>query len=469
MRICLILVQFFLFPCGTFSQVKTVYLNEFGAKPNDGLSDQAAFNAAAVYINKKGGDVRLIIPAGRYLVGPLYNYRAQNRDMPLGQIWDVFSLTNCKNVTIEGRENTSVQFLDNIPFGCVPYLPGGRDSSVHIGSLFRFTNCNNIKLLNITANGNNEKFRLLNNWGIGANPYEREHEGVFILNSESIKLSNVKLSHFGRDGVIILSDSEKKPTNNLSFVNCKFDNNGRNGVSWCGGSNMTFYGCTFNYNASGKIVTNPGSGLDIEPERNALCKNGAFIKCSFTNNGGYGITSAYTTASHVTFDSCTIIGNTNYSLIAGSPYFAFTNTSFAGTALFTYDATSEAEGIKLKNCSFKDSSGNNKIYRSNYMASIQGRYIRFDNCIFTSHFIPILYTEIRKKGTKFHPENTIFISCVFNAFFKKSSTWGKWPFLVSHSYFIDCIFRSAGFADFRNMLGQTEKNIYQKESRFMKH
>lgn len=467
MRFSLTVILFFLFSCEVFSQVITVSLDKFGATPNDDLSDQAAFNAAAEYINKRGGNTRLTIPAGKYWVGPSYNYKVQHKNMPVGKLWDVFALTNCKNVTIEGIGNTFIQFLDNIPFGCVPFLPDGRDSSVHIGSLFRFTNSDNINILNIKGNGNNTKFRLLNNWGVGANPFEREHEGLFILNSRDIILKDVNLSHFGRDGMMILKDSDRNPTKNLRFENCRFDYNGRNGVSWCGGENVSFYNCTFNYNASGKIVTNPGAGLDIEPERNALCKNGKFIKCTFTNNGGYGIMSVYNTASKVIFDSCKIIGNTNYSLIASSPYFAFSNTSVAGTALFTYDAATEAEGIKLQNCSFTDSISSKKIYRSNYMASIQGRYIRFDNCIFTSYYVPSLYTEIRKKAPKFHPENTIFSSCIFNAFFKKNTTWGKWPFLVSHSYFIDCIFKSTGFADFRSILGQAEKNIYQKDSRFV--
>lgn len=448
--------------------METIYIKNFGAIPNDNLSDQKAFNDAAAYINKRKGNVKLVISEGTYLVGPPYNYKSSYRNLPLSQQWDVLALTNCNNVIIEGQGMPTIKFLDNIPFGCVPYRSDKKDSSVHIGTLFRFTSCSKIRMRDINTNGNNIKFRLLHNWGAGANPYEREHEGLFILNSQDVIVQNCNFNYFGRDGLMILEDQDKQPVQSIRFTNCNFNYNGRDGVSWCGGADVSFYNCNFSYNASGKIVTNPGSGVDIEPERDAKCVRGSFIKCTFAFNGGYGLTSMYPEASQVVFDSCKIYGNTNYSLINNSPYFTFQNSQIAGTAIFSYDAPAEPMAIKITNCTFTDSLPGKKVFRNNYMASIQGRYMRFNNCTFTSYFVPSLYTEIRKKEKSNHPENTFFRNCTFNANFKKASTWDKWAFLVSHSHFIDCTFNSSGVADFKGILGQGEKNIYQQKNKFIK-
>ena len=378
--------------------METIYIKNFGAIPNDKCSDQKAFNDAAAYINKRKGNVKLIIGEGTYLVGPPYNYKSSYKNLPLSQQWDVLALTNCNNVIIEGQGMPSIKFLDNIPFGCVPYRSDKKDSSVHIGSLFRFISCNNVSMRDINAHGNNTNFRLLHNWGVGANPYEREHEGLFILNCKDVTVQNSNFNYFGRDGLMILEDQDKQPVQRLRFTDCNFNYNGRDGVSWCGGADVSFYNCNFNYNASGKIVTNPGSGA----------------------------------------------------------------------AIFSYDAPSEPMGIKITNCTFTDTLPGKRVFRNNYMVSIQGRYMRFNNCTFTSFIVPSLYTEIRKKDKNDHPENTFFRNCVFNANFKKASTWDKWAFLVSHSHFIDCTFNSSGVADFKGILGQGEKNIYQQKNKFIK-
>lgn len=463
----LLLTIFSLAGIPALAQVKTVYLSSFGAVPNDQLSDQQAFNAAAAYINGRKGKVKLIIQSGKYIVGPVKTYGSDKEKIPTGKLFDVMNLTGCSNVTIQGNGNVQIKFADGLPFGTLPGRKNNADSAVHIGSLFRLINCSGITITNIKGDGNNQRFRFLNNWGAGVNPYEREHEGLFILNSKDITVRNCAFNSFGRDGAMILEDRDAMPVTNISFVNCSFDNNGRNGFSWCGGDGVRFYNCTFNYNSSKKIITNPGSGLDIEPERGAICKNGVITKCTFRDNGGYSVISGYAESSDVVFDSCTIIGNTIYSLMCQSPRFLFKNTKIAGTVLLTYDATAERDGTRIERCIFTDSLSKTVVYRGNYMLSIQGRFIRITNSTFNSYVVPSVYTEIRKKSRPDDPENTIFENCVFNARFKKSTTWGKWAFLVSNSKFVNCTFTTAGVADFEGILRQSEKNIYQNKNKFI--
>ncbi|WP_255153843.1 hypothetical protein [Ferruginibacter sp. HRS2-29] len=49
----------------------------------------------------------------------------------------------------------------------------------------------------------------------------------------------------GRDGPMILEDRDKIPVRGISFSNCTFNYNGRNGFSWCGGEEVRFYKCFF--------------------------------------------------------------------------------------------------------------------------------------------------------------------------------------------------------------------------------
>lgn len=450
------------------AQVKTIYLSDFGAIANDNRSDQQAFNKAAAYINEHKGNTRLIISRGKYLVGLKPRY-SRDEDIPTStaSLNDVMQLKNCDNVTIEGVGNVLIRFADGLPFGTLPNRPGGADSSVHIGSLFRLINCTNISFLNFSADGNNENFRLLKTWGVGKNAYEREHEGLFILNCQQVTVNNVSLKGFGRDGTMILQDADQVPVKNIYFTNCSFNNNGRNGLSWCGGENIHLYNCRFNNNGKGKISTNPASGLDIEPERYAPCKKGNIIKCEFSNNAGYSVVSGYADASDVTFDSCIINGNTNYALLCSSPRFTFKNSAIAGGSLLCYDAANEKDGTNIINCSFTDSLAKKKVFTASYLVGITGRYARFESCSFTGYKVPVIYTEIKKKKAKADSENSLFTNCSFNVYFKKASTWGKHGFLVSHSKFVDCTFRSGGYADFKRILNDPEKNVREQKSIFI--
>lgn len=450
------------------AQVKTVYLPDFGAIANDNRSDQLAFNKAAEYINKRMGNTRLIIPGGKYIVGVLPNYSSEE-NIPLGSasINDVMKIENCNNITIEGAGAVSIKFADHIPFGTLPNRKNVTDISVHIGSFFRFINCVGISISNLKTDGNNEKFKLLKTWGAGNNPYEREHEGLFILNCQQVTVNKVAFNGFGRDGVMILQDADKIPVKNISFANCSFNNNGRDGFSWCGGENISFYNCVFKNNSRGKIQTNPGSGIDIEPERNALCKNGKLTRCEISGNGGYAITSGYPTASKVIFDSCTITGNTNYAMICQSPGYAFTNCTIGGTCLLYYDAAAETDGINFTNCIFTDSIAKKKIYTLNYLVATLGRYIKFKDCTFSSFKVPGIYSEIKKQGgglTK--AENTYYKNCSFAAYFTKPSTWQRHAFLVTNAVFEDCSFKSKGYADYKYILADPGRNIFEQKSTF---
>ncbi len=450
------------------AQIIEVNISDFGAIPNDNKSDHLAFTKAAAFINGKKGNVHLKIKAGTYIVGVKPSFKTI-AEIPTGikTVNDVFNIKECNNVTIEGKGKAVIKFADGIPVGTVPNFPNNKDSAVHIGALFRFERCSNISLVNITADGNSNKAKLLNTWGVGPNPYEREHDGLFLYNCQFVTVKNVTLNYFCRDGCLLIQDPEFAPQKNISFYNCTFNYNGRDGVSWCGGENVSFYNCRFNNNCKGRLASNPGSGLDIEPERGALCKNGKIIKCEFKNNYGYAVVSGYSSASNVVFDSCSVIGNTNYALVITSPYFSFTNCFIAGSSLLTYGADTEAQGMRFRKCIFVDSVAGQKIFAPSYVTAVTGRYARFTECAFTGYKMPVLYTEITKKNQPEDKENLEFTDCTFSALFTKSSTWGYYAFLASHSEFLNCTFKTRGYASFKRILDDVEKNIRMKGSVFI--
>lgn len=459
MRNFLVLIIVFLRFNNAFGQTHVVSIIDFGAAPNDQKSDQLAFNAAAKYINKRKGFTKLIIPTGSYLVGPIYNYNQKIKSISRGRLWDVLNLENCDSVVIEGGKDARIKFNSGIPVGTVPGLSQNTDSAVHVGAFIRLTNSKNITVKNLHANGNNSQFRLLKTWGAGTNPYEREHDGLFLLNCQNIQVLNSSFNYFVRDGVMILQDKDKMPVKNITIINSKFNNNGRNGLSWCGGENVNFANCQFNFNATGKIVTNPACGIDIEPERGAKCRNGSFTDCLIEGNGGYALGSGYAEASNVTFKNCKFIGSSNYSIFCQSPAFVFKDCTIAGTSMFTYNSYNRANGTQLINCKIVDSIADKKIFKENYLLAVKGRYVSFSGCDFKTYSVPIVYTEISKKSGKKDGENTLFENCIFTANFKKKSTWGNLALLTSNSKFKNCKFYSTGLADFNSNLKSSEKNI----------
>jgi hypothetical protein len=448
------------------AKVQVINITDFGAKPNDGRSDQEGFNKAAAYINKVKKNVRLLIQPGTYVVGQSLNYRNKRPVPVIGTVNDVINLEGCSNISFKGMGAVTIIFSSNHPFGTLPNQRFGKDSAVHIGSLFRLTSCDNITIEDLVTDGNNEKFTLLKPWGLGDNPYEREHEGLFILNCQHITVKNVSFNRFGRDGCMILEDQDKQKVKDLSFFNCSFNNNGRNGFSWCGGKDVRIAACNFNNNGSGKIKTSPGAGLDIEPERGASCKSGTITASTFSGNHGYAVTSGYSNTSDISLDSCLIIGTSSSAIYLESPSFIIKNSTIAGNCLFFYDSHKASENLRVSNCIFTDSIAGKKIGTVNYTVGVTGRFVSFYDCKFYSYKVPSLYTELRVDAKAGNDGNTLFSGCSFYAFYRKATTWQKHGFLLGNCTFNNCNFLTTGYGDYRYVLTEAGRNIVQKGSKF---
>lgn len=429
--------------------MQEISVADYGALPNTG-NNYNAFVALSDYINSVGGNVKVIFPPGQYYIRPPYLDIDPDQIIAGPYQYDVFSLFNCSTVLFQGASGVNIKLMDDVPFGIKPDTPG--DASVHIGSLFRFTDCTYITISKITANGNMANMHLLDNYGEGANPYEREHEGIFILNSNNIRVLNCNFDNFGRDALHILQDPDfDLETKDCYFSNCNFNWSGRNGISMTAGDNMTFISCNAVNNSKGIIKTNPGSALDIEPERGALCTNSKFVRCVFRNNAGYSVVSGSAEeAYNITFDRCLIYNYYNLALLCSAPYHSFKNCNFIGTVLLTAADFSLGSSPYFEDCIFKDAVTNYPHSHSNYIISL-GDYNMFVNCSFYATESTICYSE---------GGHARFDNCVFYSSFTTDTGYGDNCFLISETEFNNCVFsRDNNFPDYLSTLEDPLRDI----------
>lgn len=97
---------------------------DFGAKGDGRTNDHEAFRRAARFINARKGNVRLLIPAGTYIVGKVLDkpmhlrnnfWYDENFDVP--DSIDLFRLKNCTNVSIIGSNGARLKVQDRVKFG----------------------------------------------------------------------------------------------------------------------------------------------------------------------------------------------------------------------------------------------------------------------------------------------------------------------------------------------------------------
>lgn len=422
-----------------------INIADYGAIPNDGLNDYAAFKKISDTINARGGNTVVNFnQQGQYDIRPPYLDTYPDSIQTNSQ-WDVFSLSNCTNVTFNSIGVVTIKLMNNVPFGVKSV-----GQHAHIGSLFRFTNCTYITVNGIIGDGNMDGMHLLGNYGVGRNPYELEHEGVFILNSGNVTVTNSTFKNFGRDGIMMLQETVGTRTKKNYFYNSKFNDNGRNGFSWLGGDSTNFKQCEFIGNAQGRISENPGSGLDIEPERNSLCTEGIFTTCKFSDNAGYSVvTGSLDEAYNFTFDGCEIYNFQNLSLYVASPYFYFRNTRFVGKMLLNFFEVNYANSPSFINCSFSDSLAGYINDRGSYMIAF-GRYAKFSSCNFVSYGSMFCYSE---------GDSVVFDRPIFNALFTTPTNFGNNCFALSGTIFNNATFKNVPYPNYLNILTDTSRHI----------
>jgi hypothetical protein len=377
---------------------------DFGALGNGRTNDQAAFQKAADFFNQRAktpagaGRAVLHIPAGVYRVG---------QPGP-GSLGDVLALVGCRNLRIEGADSatTEIRYADSLRYGAfnpttheVYESPKSFftdwDWGVRGGTALVLQDCDNVQVANLSLNGSSEHLLVGGHWGDTG--IQLVFDGIFVSNSRRIRLSKLAVHHFGRDGVQVLNRLAKSVDDpaqeGIVLENSRFDYNGRQGLSITGVNGLRATNCSFSH--TGRVVipalgrplySNPGAGIDIEPE-GGYAANVRLESCRLVDNAGQALVSdrygdGPPTTKHIVISNCLLWGVSNWSAWVRQTDFLFENCRLYGA--FTTGCALGALPTRFVGCTFEDrpyrgqpAYGQHLVYSNQ-----EARAMRFERCRF---------------------------------------------------------------------------------------
>src|SRR5664279_1076928 len=162
---CILSGVFFLLLFAAHSQTNIIRdIKSFGAMGDGKTNDQAAFQKAADYFNQRGGNGKLIISKGTYIVGKqLFTGGQPNKPAYTGE--GVMNFRNIKDFNIAGEPGSLLKYTSGLRFGAFSPKTGevynsGKDYFVDgtyvgiVGFCLSLENCNNIIISGVTMDGN---------------------------------------------------------------------------------------------------------------------------------------------------------------------------------------------------------------------------------------------------------------------------------------------------------------------------
>jgi len=394
-------LSFILISICSVCQVTFDLKKDFRAR-GDGKSDDTKYFLAAVQkINSLKRNVVLIIPKGNYLLRPQKENPNENA-APYSAV-NILAFSNCSNITIKGEEGSRIIFAPGLYYGAFRRKGKGAEKLEGVTTDYRYfvavghgiflDNCSGVTISSLEIDGANKSFVTGGQFGdVG---FQIDNDGIFINNSTSIKLTNLNLHHFGRDGIQIINKTPQgfnTPSQKIELTNCRFEYNGRQGFSWTGGVGLVATNCSFSYTGKSKFSSPPGAGVDFEPNGGYVVKDGAFVNCIFKSNSGVGVLAdaGGFSAVNVQFSKCLIQGETTTAVWIKSPAFVFTDCTINGSFYFGCPAHNAEEGTKFIRCSFSDHLSERAT--TNYLVeSNESKYLLFDQCSFKASTKGILY------------------------------------------------------------------------------
>ena len=389
----------------------------FGAKGDGKTNDQPAFNKAADYFNKRGGNGKLIISKGIYIVGKQTFTGGQlNKAAYEGE--DVMRIVNVQNFSITGESGAKLQYQNGMRMGSFSPVTGKENKNGNNfvnksfaaipGVCFYIINSTSVTISNIELDGNNQNIILGGTYGdVGR---QVAHTGIFILNSKKILVDNMNVHHFGLDGIIV----SNKPTNtpdNIQLTNSSFVYNSRQGLSWVGGNQLNVKNCKFNHTGKSKFSSPPGAGVDIEAESGSA-KNGIFENCEFTDNTGPALVANNGSSSDCTFTDCTFWGTTSWSIWVTKPGYSFRHCNIYGSIAHGYNSPNDNDATKFYDCTFEDKPYDGKPPYGNFLVETNGvNRMLFSNCNFISHTKKLCWfvSSAKNEDEKYQISNCTFV------------------------------------------------------------
>ena len=408
---------------------------DFGAVGDGKANDQAAFQKAADFFNQRAktstgsSPAVLAIPKGVYLVG---------RPNPLGNDGiDVLRLAGCRNLTIQGADSatTEIRYASGLHYGA--FDPAGqrpfeapnaffvdRKYAAIVGTCIVLQNCENVAVTGLAINGNVGKAVVGGHWGDTG--IQLNYDGIFVGDSRRITLRGLALHHFGRDGIQVLNHLAKSlddaTADNILLENLTCTYNGRQGLSVTGVSGLRAVNCSFSHTgrvvipALGKaLFSNPGAGVDLEPE-NGFVKNVRLDNCRLVNNAGQALVSDRPAGDHpeatknIVIANSLLWGTTNWSAWVTQPDFLFTNCRIYGAFVHGARANKPSDATRFVGCTFEDRAyrGQPAYGQSLLQSDGAARYMSFTDCRFVGTRGYLVWAIVSKPQGGGYPDTASF-------------------------------------------------------------
>ena len=411
---------------------------DFGAVGDGKTNDQAAFQKAAEFFNKRAqtpagaAPAVLAIPKGVYLVGH------QN---PLGSDGsDVLKLVGCRNLSVQGADSasTEIRYVGGLHYGA--FDPAGqrpfeapnaffidRKYAAIVGTCLVLQNCENVTVSGLAIDGSVGRAVVGGHWGDTG--IQLNYDGIFVGDSRGITLRGLALHHFGRDGIQVLNHLAKslddKQADNIVLENLTCNYNGRQGLSVTGVSGLRATNCSFSHTgrvvipALGKaLFSNPGAGVDLEPE-NGFVKNVRLDNCRLVDNAGQALVSDRPAGDHpeatknIVIANSLLWGTTNWSAWVTQPDFLFTNCRIYGAFVHGCRANNASQATRFVSCTFEDRPYRGQAAYGQALLHTDGaaRYMSFTDCRFVGTRNYLTWAIVAKADTAsyFHFRRCTFL------------------------------------------------------------
>lgn len=394
-------------------------VRDYGASPTASAPDNTrAFRLASAALSQAGGGT-LTIPPGRYPVGDQlialrrgHGYAAQGRP--------IIRIEGCTlPVVVDGTGATLIA-ADGLRFGAFDPLTGSAhtaplpfydlDFRADAYRMIDVRDCRgSVTIRGIELDGNSDSYILGGPWGDTG----RQVEAIGIMltaNTGGVLLEDLRTHDHGLDGVMVAHAglTASSPRYPVTLRNVVSDRNGRQGLSWVGGTELTAIRCRFTRTGRGRFQSAPGAGVDIEAEE-SVCRNGRFVDCTFADNTGVGFLASTGDVADISVQRCRVVGTTSWSAWSYKPRVRFDDCVFVGSIVNAFPSKDPTQATRFHRCRFTDDpklSPTGKVYHQ-FLADLGGgsTNVLFDDCDFTA--------TAAERALPWTPADTRYNNCRF--------------------------------------------------------
>lgn len=269
---------------------RILYASQYGAKNGKNITDALmALSADANYL-KSNFRIVIDVEAAEIFYQKVNNKPSSSEPyfIPAGNI---IELTDCSEFTIDFTGSVLITKA-GLRFGAFDPLTGIPSSiqtvdpawAAHVGRLVYLTRCKNYQIINVNAEGNNEKLILGGGWG--DKDIQCTHTGTSENDCFNGVSTGTHCNYFGLDGTYIGSTGTGSRITHINPV-CHY--NGRQGLSITGSDHITLINPDYSYTGRGAVSSSPRAGIDVEPNGNYWSVGIHIINPKLINNMGAGI------------------------------------------------------------------------------------------------------------------------------------------------------------------------------------